>query len=117
MPAQTHLGDVGTAYYLRCRDRHGDFDPSSADSKQLLFQWADGTVTTVTASVQDIPDSEGRSRWYFFYRNPAGFHTVLGPFSIQARIAYADGSSWSSDVTTTDEDGMPYEVFANVDTA
>jgi hypothetical protein len=116
MPEQTHLSDVGTDYYLRCRDRHGDFDPSGATTKQLLFQWADGTVTTVTASVEIVPDSEGRTRWFFLYRAVSGFHTVEGLFKIQARIIYPDGSTWSSDIQTTDEDGMPYEVVRNVDT-
>lgn len=113
---EVHVGDVGTLYKVRVRDEDGAFDPSGATTKQIIFKMPGSVVLTKDATaLQDGTD------WYLTYQvaaadgaNGAEFHARAGRFSMQAYLAWADGSQFHSDVQTTDEDGAVLDIKANL---
>lgn len=109
MPKEIHLGDVGTLYKVRSQDENGDFDPSTATTKQLIFKFADGTVVVKTATIVGGP-----APWYLTYTAEAGFHTVLGQMELQGFLVFSGGSQWHSDIQTAESNETPLIIHPNL---
>lgn len=113
---EVHVNDVGTLYRVRLRDGTGPVDPSDATTKQIIFELSDGNVVTKTATVvEEAPE------FYLTYEVQVAdgysgqeFHPQAGPMKMQGRLAWSDGSTFSTDILTTDEDGLPLRVHANI---
>lgn len=113
---EVHIGDVGTVYRVRLRDESGPVNPTTATTTSLLFLLSDGNTVTKTATVEtDLPE------YYLTYTvladagyNDGDFHPQAGTMKVQAYLAWADGSTYSSEIQTTDEDGIPLRVYGNL---
>lgn len=121
MADEVHIGDIGTLYKIRVRDEGGDFDPSSAAEKKLLFKLPVHGVIEVDADV--LAEGSPATAWYLAYTvteveigSPsAPFHAAAGNVSLQGRLTYADERTWSSDVQKTDDDGRVLKIYPNLD--
>jgi hypothetical protein len=135
---QVHVGDVGTRYLMRVRDRGGlDFDPSDAPITKLIFDLPGNGVVTKTATVVggtmeanaagELEFVEGGSpatTWCLAYTvepdagagsPPAEFHAEEGLFTMQGYIEWSASSKFHSDEETTDVDGQELRIFPNLD--
>ena len=122
MPAEVHIGDVGTLYRCRVLDDGVDFDPSDADVKQLIFRLPSGDVVIKDAVVLAV--GSPAESWYLEYEiqagdgigSPAGdFHATHGELRIQAYLEWADGSRFHSDVRMSDSQGRLLWIYENLD--
>lgn len=125
MPREVHVGDIGTKYRVRIQDENGDFDPTSAATKELIFDlpgYDDPVI--VDATVED--EGSPADTWYLSYTVPdedfgspgspiEQFHKEPGKVKIQARLTYADGKVFTSDVQTKDDDGQVLKIYPNLD--
>lgn len=124
MPREVHVGDIGTKYKVRIQDENGDFDPSSAATKELIFKlpgYADPITVDATVESEGSPADV----WYLAYTVPGSdfspgsptdnFHREPGKVKIQARLTYADGKVFTSDVQTKDDDGQVLKIYPNLD--
>jgi hypothetical protein len=126
MPLETrpeiHVGDIGTRYQVRIYDETMPFDPTTAMLKDLIFSLPLGVVLTKPATV--VPEGSPAASWLLVYQVTAGagagsppdeFHAAPGVLKIQARLEWADGSIFHSDIRTTDEDGVELRIYKNID--
>jgi len=122
--SEVHIGDVGTIYRVVLTDEAGTVvDPSTATTVQFLFQVPGGAVITKDATVVPLGGSPPTS-WELTYQIVAGdglgsppgeFHATAGPLKIQLHLAWADGSTFHSDIRTTDEDGRELRIYRNLE--
>ena len=111
--ADVHLADVGTKYRVRVLDDGSPFDISTATTKQLIFKFNDNTVVTRTGTIEEDEDT---GDFYLTYTvSEDTFHTVLGPFQIQAKLVFSDDSSYHSNIVTTDDGGRILQILPNLD--
>jgi hypothetical protein len=119
---EVHLRDVGTKYRVRVMDEGGDFDPSSASVKQLIFLMPGDVVLEKTATVETGTGDEA-GQFFLAYTvtadagagSPAGdFHDAAGKVTIQAYLEWADGKQYHSNKRTTDDDGNELRVRPNL---
>lgn len=120
--AEVHVNDIGTLYRVRVLDNLLAFDPTLASVKQLIFQLPGGYVVTKDATVVGEGGSPA-TEWYLEYEvqasdgpgsPPAEFHLAAGKMKVQGYLEWADGSKFSSDIRTTDEDGKELKIFPNL---
>lgn len=126
MALEVHVGDIGTKYKVRIRDENGDFDPSDAIVKELIFKLP-GYADPVVKDAEVETDGSPAEIWYLTYTVTEGagsgspgspgepFHAEPGKVKVQARLTYVDGSVFSSDVRTTDDDGAILRIYPNLD--
>jgi hypothetical protein len=113
MQGEIHVGDVGTKYRVKCIDEGVNFDPSSAQSKKLIFKLPTGDVVERDATV------EGTGPWYLAYvitsADATSFHGQTGKIQIQGRVIYGNGDQFSSNIIKQDSDGDDIKVNKNLD--
>jgi hypothetical protein len=119
---EIHVGDVGTTYRLRVKDQDGDFDPSSATVKQLLFTMPGvEALVTRSASVETGAGDEV-GQWFLTYSvieadvdgSPAEFHIESGQITVQGYLEWADGQRLHSNARVTDDYGNELRVYRNL---
>ncbi len=124
------IGDVGTIYAVPVYDGKPpvNFDPSSADTKQMRLSMpqADGSRRTITRTAQaaqvlvvNQANPLGVMTWCLTYTVVADdvvadMHLGEGNVELQGYIAYADGRKWSSSITGYDQDGDLMQVGGNL---
>jgi hypothetical protein len=109
--AEIHIGDIGTQYRVRITDLAAPFDPTTAATKQLIFLMPDSSVVTRDALAEQVGDD-----WFLTYIVTSGtFHAVAGDISVQAKLTYADGQVYHSNIQTRDSYDVPLRIFANLD--
>ena len=120
MQQEVHVGDIGTKYRVRVRDEGGDFDPSSAATKQLIFRMPGG-ITLIKDATVEVGSGSEVGRYYLAYtvvaadgEDGADFHAAPGIVVMQGYLAWADGKRYHSDKTSRDEDGRRLQVVANL---
>ena len=118
--AEVHQGDIGTTYRVRVQDENGDFDPSGASVKELIFLMPGGVVLEKTATVE-VGSGDEAGQWFLTYEvgaadgsPPDEFHETVGRFKVQAYLEWADGTKYHSDVRETDDDGALLRVYPNL---
>lgn len=119
-PYEVHVGDIGTKYRVRVLDESGDFDPSSASVKQLIFSMPGGVLLEKTATVETGSGAEA-GRFFLTYTVTAAsgspsdeFHETSGRFKVQGYLEWADGKKYYSNKRTTDDDGNELRVHPNL---
>lgn len=119
---EVHVGDIGTKYRVRIRDEDGDFDPSGAVIKSILFKLPQSSVALEKNAMVEAGDSPA-TFWYLTYTvqsadgagsPPGEFHEMAGRVSMQGYLEYADGSQFHTNVMTTDDDGTGLRVYPNL---
>ena len=123
MPEQlpeVHVGDIGTTYRVRVQDEDGDFDPSGASVKELIFLMPGGVVLEKEATVE-VGSGDEAGQWFLTYEVEAAdgspgdeFHETAGRFQLQAYLEWSDGTKYHSDVRTTGDDGGELRVHPNL---
>lgn len=118
---EVHVGDIGTEYRVRIMDSGINFDPSLASITRLIFSLPGGIVLTKDAIV--LTNGSPATIWYLSYTvlagagagsPPAEFHATAGRVKVQAYLEWADGTTFHSDVQTTDDEGRELRIFANL---
>lgn len=124
MPQDTldiHVNDVGTTFRVPTFDADltpVNFDPSDADTKQLIFKLGNAAIVTRDAGVAQV-DIDGTLTWCLTYQVvladlAAGLQNVAAALKIQGRIAYADGRTWRSSWATVDYKNRTLKVAPNL---
>jgi hypothetical protein len=123
MAREIHVGDIGTLYRIRIQDNAVDFDPSSAAVKELVFRLPGNVLLRKTATVAvGTGDEEGQ--WFLTYRvlaadgagtPPGEFHAAVGKVRMQGFLEWADGSRFSTDERTTDDEGFQLKIHKNIE--
>lgn len=119
-PVEIHVGDIGTRYRVRVQDDDGDFDPSTASIKQLIFALPNGVVIEKDATVATGSGDEA-GQFFLVYEVDAGegsppdeFHEIAGPMTVQAYLEWSDGDRYHSNKITTDQDGNELRIHTNL---
>lgn len=120
--AEVHVGDIGTLYRVRVRDEDGDFDPTAASVKELI--WVMPGVDDVVVRTADVEVGSGDElgQWFLTYQvlpgdvtgSPAEFHVEPGKITIQGYLEWASGEQFHSQKRTTDDDGNELRVHGNL---
>lgn len=120
MQNEVHVGDVGTMYRIRVKDKGGDFDPSSASTKQLIFLMP-GNITLVKTADVEVGTGDEDGRFFLTYTVGAGdgqsgaeFHATAGQITLQGYLEYVGGNKWHSNKTTHDADGRKLLIHTNL---
>jgi hypothetical protein len=124
MQTEVHVGDVGTKYRVRTRDKGVDFDPSDAATKQIIFTMPGGITLVKDALVEIGLEADGELGQFFLVYivvaaagagNPAAeFHAAPGVIEIQGYLAWADGQRYHSSRTNRDADGRKLLIEPNL---
>lgn len=91
------VGDVGTTYKAHLLNAGAEFDPSSADTLQLIFKTPKLTLTrSATVLLED-------SQFFLTYTVvaadvAAGLHAVTGTYLWQAYLHFPDGTRYHTNV-------------------
>lgn len=126
IPAEIHVGDVGTVYRVPCYDNDltpVNFDPSSAATKQLIFKMP-GTSTPITRTATAAQVTiNGASVWCLTYTVTAadvaayssptvgGFHQSRGAVKMEAYVEFSSSQKWASSTVTTDQQGRELKIL------
>ena len=89
---EVHKDDIGTVFLVTLYDGSTALDVSGAIVKQIVFQDADGTVTTQTATFT-TDGTDGKIQ----YTTIADDLSVVGKWKIQGYVQLASGQ-WKSNV-------------------
>lgn len=102
MPAEIHVGDVGTEFIATIRDELGGLvDPSLASTRQMRFKKPDGTIVTKPAAL--VTDGSDGKMKYISVTNDLD---TAGSWQVQGYVEIGSGK-WSSDVHR-------FRVYANL---
>jgi hypothetical protein len=122
MANDIHVGDVGTVYRARIMDQGGDFDPSTASVKQLIFRLPGGVVLVKDAQL-DVGTGDEAGQLFLAYAveanagagtPPGDFHAQPGRVRMQGYLEWANGDRYHSDEITTDVDGNELVIKPNL---
>lgn len=110
MAAEVHIGDVGTLYRVTITDSGTPLDLTPATTTELIFRFGAAAPVVKPATVE----TDG-TYWYLVCEAEAGFHAQAGPYRVQARVVFPDGSVYHSDVRSADDAGRELRVHSNLD--
>jgi hypothetical protein len=119
--AEVHVGDVGTKYRTEVLDNCEPFDPSTADTLQLIFLLPGGGVLVKDATLET--EGSPADRWFLTYTvvaddgigsPPGDFHAQTGPLKVQFYVEWADGRHFHSNIRAVDIDNRELRVYANL---
>lgn len=121
---EVHVGDIGTTYKARVFDNCLPYDPTEATIKRLIFQLPGGVVLVKDATVE--AEGSPADSWLLTYQvgegdgedgsPPSEFHAAPGFVKIQVYLEWADGSKYSSNVVSSDENGHTLKIYKNLET-
>lgn len=109
MVAETHVGDVGTLYRVKCEDQDGPFDPTAAVQKEIIFQMPQGAVVK-PATVEQVGTD-----FFLLYEAEPGFHSTAGRIKLQGHVRSGDGKEFWSNIQTKDDAGNDLRVYSNIE--
>jgi hypothetical protein len=120
--AEVHVGDIGTLYRVRVQDENGDFDPSSASVKELIFQMPGVADPVVRDAAVLVGSGDEAGQWFLTYTvteadvdtSPAEFHGQAGRVTIQGYLEWVDGDRYHSNRRTLADDGTELRVHRNL---
>ena len=120
---EVHQFDVGTKYRVRVKDENGDFDPSSALIKRLIFLMPGNTYVLEKDATVEVGSGAELGQWFLTYTVVADagspqdeeFHQFTGRFKVQGYLEWANGDKYHSNVQTVDDDGNELRVHRNLD--
>lgn len=107
---QIHVGDQGTDFQLEVQDTDKDgnnsvVDLSGVSTMEIIFTDPDGNETTKTASIANLPGSDGIIS---FVNNDSSFIDEAGLWFYRAKLTYSSGNIFQSN-------DVSFEVLGSVE--